>query len=481
MKWLAFALVLTVAIVAAGFLIGGIFGGVESTTLAGIILIALILAALAFVPVAAGIAILKYRLYDIDVVIKKTLVFGILVVLLMVVGGVGALVLGLLVVTDLYDTPPLLVLAGAVYGLIAIPLYRLSKLIADQLVYGRRATPYEVLTEFGERVGETYSTEDVLPRMAQILAGSTGASIARVWLRVGDEIRVAAVSPADAPHTKPLPLVADALAEIHGEAAIEVRHQGELLGALTVAMPANDPMNPAKERLVRDLASQAGLVLRNVRLIEELRASRQRLVVAQDEERRRIERNLHDGAQQQLIALAVQLKLARQTLDRDPATAGEMLDTLQGSANEALEDLRNLARGIYPPLLADKGLAAALESQARKSPVPVEVSTNGIDRYPQDVEAAVYFCALEALQNVAKYANATRATVRLAAGDEGLRFEVSDDGVGFDPNAPGVGTGLRGMADRVEALGGALDVRSAPGQGTTVSGHLPVPEQGRGP
>lgn len=275
--------------------------------------------------------------------------------------------------------------------------------------------------------------------------------------------------------------MADALAEIHGEAAIEVRHQGELLGALTVAMPANDPMNPAKERLVRDLASQAGLVLRNVRLIEELRASRQRLVAAQDEERRRIERNLHDGAQQQLVALAVQLKLARQTLDRDPATAGEMLDTLQGSANDALEELRDLARGIYPPLLADKGLAAALESQARKSPVPVEVSTNGIDRYPQDVEAAVYFCALEALQNVAKYANATRATVRLLAGDEGLRFEVSDDGVGFDPNAPGVGTGLRGMTDRVEALGGALDVRSAPGQGTTVRGHLPVPEERRGP
>lgn len=146
-----------------------------------------------------------------------------------------------------------------------------------------------------------------------------------------------------------------------------------------------------------------------------------------------------------------------------------------------MEDLRNLARGIYPPLLADKGLAAALESQARKSPVPVEVSTNGIDRYPQDVEAAVYFCAMEALQNVAKYANASRATVRLSAGEEGLRFEVSDDGVGFDPNAPGFGTGLRGMADRVEALGGALDVRSAPGQGTTVSGALPVPEEGRGP
>lgn len=135
-------------------------------------------------------------------------------------------------------------------------------------------------------------------------------------------------------------------------------------------MPASDPMNPSKERLVRDLASQAGLVLGNVRLIQELRASRQRLVAAQDEERRKLERDLHDGAQQQLVALAVHLKLARTMVERDPATVGDMLETLQGSATDALADLRDLARGIYPQLLADHGLAAALEAQASKSTVP---------------------------------------------------------------------------------------------------------------
>ena len=157
---------------------------------------------------------------------------------------------------------------------------------------------------------------------------------------------------------------------------------------------------------MQDLASQAGLVLRNVRLIEELRSSRRRLVAAQDDERRKIERNLHDGAQQQLVALAVQLKLARTMVERDPAKAAALLDTLQGSATDALEDLRDLARGIYPPLLADKGLATALEAQARKAVVPVTVEADGVGRFPADVESAVYFSCLEALQNVAKYADA---------------------------------------------------------------------------
>jgi signal transduction histidine kinase len=249
------------------------------------------------------------------------------------------------------------------------------------------------------------------------------------------------------------------------------------LGALWVVMPASDPINPSKERLIRDLASQTGLVLRNVRLIEELRASRQRLVAAQDDERRRIERNLHDGAQQQLVALSVQLRLARTMVDRDPAKAGELLDGLQGAANDALTELRDLARGIYPPLLADQGLAAAVEAQARKVPVPVTVDPDGVGRFPQEIEAAVYFCTLEALNNVAKYAQATSVTVRLAKEDGVLTFEVRDDGVGFDPSTGGHGTGLQGMADRLDAIGGRLGVDSAPDSGTTVRGSIRIREE----
>ena len=243
-------------------------------------------------------------------------------------------------------------------------------------------------------------------------------------------------------------------------------------------MPASDPMNPSKERLIRDLAAQAGLVLRNVRLIQDLRSSRQRLVAAQDEERRKLERDLHDGAQQQLVALAVQLKLARTMLERDPATVGGMLDSLQTSAADALADLRDLARGIYPQLLADRGLSAALEAQATKSSVPTTVRSDGVERYPREVEAAVYFTCLEALNNVAKYSGATAATVSLAQANGTLTFTVADDGVGFDPGQVEHGTGLQGMADRLDAIGGDVRVRERAGRGDDGQGLRPDARDG---
>ncbi len=253
-----------------------------------------------------------------------------------------------------------------------------------------------------------------------------------------------------------------------------VRDQGEILGALSIAKRRGEPLTPAEDKLVSDLASQAGLVLRNVRLIEELRASRQRIVAAQDDERRRLERNIHDGAQQQLVALAVKVRLARALSSKDPDKANEMLTQVERETTEALENLRDLARGIYPPLLADKGLAAAQDAQARKYPDTVTVSADGLSRHSQDVEAAVYFCTLEALQNTAKYAGASRVAIELHERDGSLTFSVRDDGAGFDPAVTGYGTGLQGMADRLAAIGGELEVESAPGRGTTVRGRLPA-------
>ena len=233
-------------------------------------------------------------------------------------------------------------------------------------------------------------------------------------------------------------------------------------------------MNPAKERLIADLAAQAGPVLQNVRLIQELRASRQRLVAAQDEERRRLERNIHDGAQQELVALAVKQRLLGNLIGRDDDKAKEMVAQLAADTNSALENLRDLARGIYPPLLADKGLVAALDAQARKAVVPTTVEGNGIGRFGQDVEAAVYFSCLEAMQNIAKYADASGATIELTDGDGSITFLVTDDGHGFDPAATGYGTGLQGIADRLAALGGELNVASEPGSGTRLRGVLPA-------
>jgi signal transduction histidine kinase len=355
------------------------------------------------------------------------------------------------------------------------PVSRWATRLANRLVYGERASPYEVLSGLSDRLGASYSTEDILPRLVQILATGTGAAEAGVWLRVGQDLRPAASWPAGSGRaTDSVRLAGDDLPEFPGmDHAFAVRHQGELLGALTVAVPPSDPMTPSQEKLLHDLAAQAGLVLRNVRLVEDLRASRQRIVAAQDERAKALERNLHDGAQQQLVALAVKLRLMESLIPKDPEKAVAMAREVGAEAGDALENLRDLARGIYPPILADKGLAAALESQARKSPVPVDIDAGSIGRYPQEVEAAVYFCSLEALQNVAKYAHASRASIKLTQMNGSLTFEVTDDGEGFDPASIGYGTGLQGMADRLDALGGTLEVRSAPGEGTAVTGRVP--------
>jgi signal transduction histidine kinase len=428
---------------------------------------------LPLVPLAAAIAILKYRLYDIDIVINKTVVFGTLAVVITaiyaaIVAGIGTLV----------GSKGSLLLSGLAAAVVAVafqPLRQRAQHLANRVVYGRRATPYEVLSDFSERVAGTYATEDVLPQMARILAEGTGATSAGVWLSVGPELRLSAAWPEEASGPAAVRLAGDGVPAIPGaDGVVPVRHQGQLLGALAVTMPPTEPLTPVGEKLVRDLAAQAGLVVRNVRLIEDLRASRQRLVAAQDEERRKLERNLHDGAQQQLVALAVKQRLVEGLVRQDPDRAVGMLVDLQQETGEALDNLRDLARGIYPPLLADQGLVAALESRARKSPLPVEIDAGGARRYAQEVEAAVYFCCLEAMQNVAKYAGASTVHIRLADEERWLIFSVTDDGHGYDSSTTAMGSGIQNMADRMSALGGSLNVLSAPGTGTTVAGRVPV-------
>jgi signal transduction histidine kinase len=465
LKWFAFAVVVLVTYFVISAILESV--GISEGGLGEIV------SGLAFlgIPVAVGVAILQYRLWDLDVVVKKAVVAATLVVLALGVYA-GAVALLASLTADRGNTGALFVVALAL-GIAFRPVMRVARRFADRLVYGKRATPYEVLTEFSERVGTSYATEDVLPRMAQVLAEGTGADVARIWILVGNEFRPAAAWPADSAPAPAMKAGPGAF-EVPGEAVTEVRDRGELLGALSLRMPASDPMSPSKEKLTKDLAAQAGLVLRNVRLVEDVRASRQRLVAAQDEERRRLERNIHDGAQQQLVALAVKARLARQLTERDPAKAAEVLGQIEAETQTALEDLRDLARGIYPPLLADRGLVAALEAQSRKSHLGVEVDADDLGRYPADVEATVYFCALEALQNVAKYADADRTVIRLAQSNGSLSFEVVDDGRGFDADAGASGSGLQGMADRLAAVGGSLEIRSAPGRGTTVAGRVPV-------
>ena len=443
------------------------------------------------IPAAMAIAILRYRLYGIDVVVNRALVYAALAgfitaVYVGIVVGVGS-VIG-------QGGRPNLVLSIIATAVVAVgfqPLRERLQRVANRLVYGRRATPYEVLSQFSGRVAESYSADDVLPRMVRVLAEGTGAEKAEVWLRSGAELRQTAAWPPTQPPPAqrgeagwgaPVAITGQLLPAIpEADRAVAVRHQGELLGALTVSKRRGESLTPIEEKLLDDLAHQAGLVLKNVGLtadlqarLEDLRESRKRLVAAQDQERRRLERNLHDGAQQHLVALKVKLGLAEMLAVKDPDKAKGTIAELKADADDALETLRELARGIYPPLLADKGLATALEAQARKATLPVTVEAQDVGRYPQEVEAAAYFCCLEALQNVQKYAQASHVVIRLVATDAGLAFAVEDDGVGFDPASVQPGAGLSNMRDRLDALGGELSIRATSPHGAVVAGRLPL-------
>jgi signal transduction histidine kinase len=240
--------------------------------------------------------------------------------------------------------------------------------------------------------------------------------------------------------------------------------------------------------MLADLASPAGVVLRNLQLTRqlqarlaeisaqttELQASSARIIAAQDSTRRRLERNIHDGAQQHLVAIAVKLRLAATLAKRDPARAARLLDELEGETQQALETLHALARGIYPPILRELGLESAIRAQSARFPLPVEVSATKLTRYPFEIEGAVYFCCLEALQNVTKHAKATRVRIRLEDAGGELAFSVDDDGVGFDPQRVRHGSGLQNIADRLAALGGHLTVIPGPDGGASLQGRVPV-------
>ena len=478
LKWLVYAGGLIVAAVLAEVPIEQILGPSEaSTNLQN----AMSSGAIALVPAAIGIAIFRHHLYDINVVINKTLVYGSLAVFITTVYVAIVIGVGSLAQHSARPSLGLSIAATAVVAVAFQPVRERIQRLANRLVYGQRATPYEVLADFAGRMARSYAAEDLLPRMARILAEGTGAARADVWLKSGDTFFGGAVWPPGVPAQPPArATAADVPVYPAADRILPVRHQGDVLGALSVSKRPGEPLTPTEDRLLADLAAQVGLVLKNAGLREqllarreEIRASRQRLVAAQNEERRRIERNIHDGAQQQLVALAIKLSLTESMIGTDTDGERELLAELRQDAAGAVEDLRDLARGIYPPLLASQGLVTALVAQARKAPVPVSVTVDGVGRYPQDVEAAVYFCVLEALQNVAKYAGASCARVRLAASGHDLEFEVSDDGAGFDPGSKADGTGLRGMADRLHAHSGSLTVRSSPGAGTTILGRLP--------
>jgi signal transduction histidine kinase len=462
LKWITFG----VAVLGLTIMVGISFGG-DLPVIVDAVAILILTAAIA-------IAILKYRLYDIDLVINKTLVYGSMAAFITAVYVAIVVGIGRAIGSD--RNIALSIVATAVVAVAFQPVRERVQRFANRVVYGKRATPYEVLSEFSGGMSHTVATEDLLPRMARIVAEGTGAARADVWLRLGPDLvreaswpqtnaQVPSVVPAN---EGPGPTVEDA------DAAVPVRHQGELLGVIGIKKSPGEAVTPTETKLLEDLASQAGLVLRNVRLIEELRTSRQRLVTAQDEERRRLERDLHDGAQQRLVAISLGLRMARGLVDaEEDAALGERLDQASEELTRALGELREFARGIHPAILTERGLVPALHSLAERSTVPATVDANLEARLPAPVEATAYFVVSEALANVAKYSKATAVSVRAGATDGVLAVEVIDDGIGgADPSR---GSGLRGLADRVAAVDGTLKVESPPGKGTRLTVRIPVP------
>ena len=393
------------------------------------------------------------------------------------------------------DTPsvPLSVLATTV---VALLFARVQAALEQAMIrWGPgAATPYDVLSQFSDAATTAYARDELPARMAMLLAQGTGAKWAQVWLNVPGRVTLAATWPPDiaADQLPPLLRPEDSVVTGEGLRTLPVRHGSQLLGVLRLQERPGLALTLVEERLFAGLAAQAGLVLKWVGLRAELddrraellvrsgeiKASRQRLIEAQDAERSRLERDLHDGAQQHLVALTVNLRLAHTIVGRSPTRAAVVLSEQAVAADVAIETLSALSRGIYPRQLADEGLGAALRSAVAGGAIPVTIDDGGLNRLPAKVEAALYFCCMEAVQNAAKHSQAGTVSVRLDEDAYRCQLTVTDDGTGFDQTdtATASGAGLANMRDRLDAVGGTLEVASLERAGTTVTAVVPRTE-----
>jgi signal transduction histidine kinase len=404
--------------------------------------------AIASLPVGIAIALLRPTLLDVDRVIRKSLVYGLLWSLIALTYVAAAAGLGLLAGRRF---PLGLAIALAVAAtLLFQPARQRLERAADRWVFGEPADPTRLITDLGATLEGTLELERLLPRMADTL--QTGLRLR--WARV---------------RLDPAPQLGDEEPAL----TVPIFLDGERLGVVECGPRSTGPLTADDEAVVTTFARQAALAVRNVRLTAELDRSRVRLVRAQDVERRRIERDLHDGVQQHLVALMAQAGRVRGHLD-DEAAAAASLAEVQDGLHQVLKDLRELAHGIHPSLLSDRGLLAAVEALAARNAVPVSVRADPElrdHRYPAAIEGAGYFTVAEALANACRHAAASHIDVSLARSDESLHITVHDDGAGFDP-ATAVGEGLANLGERLAALGGRLDVTSRPDGGTTVTAQL---------
>lgn len=424
----------------------------------------------ALLPAGLALGIVTYRGLDIEDVIRRSVVYGALWAVIAAAYVVVAAAFGI----ALGQRVPLAlaVMFTIVATLLFQPARRRLERLADRLVFGPRLSGYELISQLGVRLQSTVAAEDVAGNVAEAVKAGLGASWVKVTLNRPDPMPVAAAGVA---------VTEAAIAEL----SAPLVHDDRVVGVIDCGPKVQGRYEAADQELLNTLGRQAALAIRNSQLaaelsdrLEELAASRARLVQAEEVGRRRLERDLHDGVQQELVGVLARLGLARNQLRRDRGLAETTLREAQVDAQRALEGLQELARGIHPAILTDRGLVEAVEERATRMTVPVEVHVNGLGqgaRFPLELEGAAYFFVSEGLANVLKYAFASRVHVRFHSEPGQLMIEVADDGRGFE-TAGVKKSGLRGLEDRISALGGRVEVVSRPGQGTELRAYLPVRE-----
>jgi signal transduction histidine kinase len=429
---------------------------------------ALMYLALLLIPLSIGIALLRYRLFDVDVLINRTLVYGALTACII---GLYVLVVGYLGV--LFRTGGNLAISLLATGLVALlfqPLhYRLQRGV-NRLMYGERDDPYAVLSRLGQRLEATLAPESVLPTIIQTVKESLKLPYAAIALRQDNSFAVAAATGEPVDDALRLPLV----------------YQNETVGQLLLAPRApGESFSPADRRLLEDLAREAGVAVHAVRLTadlqrltEDLQRSRERLVTAREEERRRMRRELHDGLGPTLASLAQRLDTAGKLVPRDPDAAVALLDDLKAQVKATIADIRQLVYALRPPALDELGLVSAIREHAApyNQVDGLHISIDAPERLPPlpaAVEVAAYHIAREALTNVARHTQAQSCHIRLSLAD-GLYLEITDDGGGL-PKDYHAGVGVTAMRERAMELGGECRIEAGPAGGTRVSAWLPLP------
>ena len=425
----------------------------------------------ALLPAGLGLGIVTYRAFDIDDVIRRSVVYGALWAV--IAAGYVAVAAAFGIAVGQRVPLALAVVLAILATLFFQPARRRLERLADRLVFGRRLTGYELISQLGVRLQSTVAAEDVAGSVARAVQAGLGASWVRVTLNKPEPLPIASagVLPSAAPTA---------------ELSAPLIHDDVTVGLIECGPKLDGRYQPGDQELLNTLGRQAALAIRNSQLsaelskhVIELAASRARLVSAEEAGRRRLERDLHDGVQQELVGVLARLGLARNQLRRDPQLAESTLRDAQVDAQRALEDLQELARGIHPAVLTDRGLLEAVEERVTRMTVPVEVHANGLGRgvrLPLELEGAAYFFVSEALANVLKYAMASLVHIRFHSEPGQLLIEVADDGHGFEP-AVTKKSGLRGLEDRISALGGRVEVASRPGHGTKLRAYLPLEEE----